>query len=74
MNRIERIATNEAYRQAAADCIQRRHPEAAWLAAKRPEDMNTTTICEVLRRLRAWLSEHPAEPPHPDSYRARHGA
>lgn len=58
MNRIERLAANEAFVQAAADCIQRRHPHAAWLAHKRPQDMSDSTICEALRRLRSWLAEH----------------
>jgi hypothetical protein len=60
VNRIERMALDEAFIQAAADCIQRRHPHGMWLAAKRPEDMGDATIAEAVKRLRAWLAEHDA--------------
>lgn len=71
MNKIERIAVDEEFRQAAADCLVRRHPHAAWLAGKRPEDMNDATITEAVRRLKAWLAEQPPLLIHPDSWIAK---
>jgi hypothetical protein len=74
MNRIDRLAIDEAFRQVAADCLQRRHPHAMWLVGKRPEDMNDTTITEAVRRLKSWLAEQPELPIHPDSWIAKRDA
>lgn len=74
MNRIERLEMCEAFRQVAADCIQRRHAAGPWLANTQPEAMNDATLTEAVKRLRAWLDGQPPLPIHPDSHRARHGA
>jgi hypothetical protein len=73
MGPVERVALREAFRQVAADCIQRRHPHGMWLVGKQPEQMSDATLQEAVRRLRAWLAEQPPLEIHPDSWLARHG-
>ena len=77
MRPLERVHAEELFAQLAADAIQRRHPQAVWLAEKgreRPIPLKDDALEAAIERLAAWLAEQPPIDIHPDSYLARHGA
>lgn len=77
MDRIARLHAEERFVQLSADAVCRRHPQAAWLVDRgqsRPIPLTDAALDAACARLEAWLAEHPAPEPHPDSHRARHGA
>lgn len=76
MNRIERLGAEERFVTLSARAICQQHPDGKWLADRgrsRPIALKDAALEAACERLEAWLAEHPAPPPHPDSYRARHG-
>jgi hypothetical protein len=63
---VARLDAEDAYVQAAADCILARHPHAAWLAQHTAASMSDATLLEATKRLRAWLAD-------PKNTRREHG-
>jgi hypothetical protein len=75
MTPLERVHAEEMFAQLAADAIQRRHPQAVWLAEKgrgRPIPLKDDALEAACERLAIWLAEQPDLPVDPDSWLARH--
>ena len=60
MRKFERYVAEERFIQLAADAIQRRHPQADWLAVKGvlPVALSDAALEAANQRLGDWLSEH----------------
>lgn len=77
VKRLERVRMEEMFLQVAADAIQRRHPQASWIAAHSrglPIPLSDAALEAAVERLGVWLAEQPPLPIDPDSYLARHGS
>lgn len=77
VNKVQRVYAEERFVSLSGEAICRRHPEAAWLAQHAyigRTGLTDRALEAAIERLLAWLDEHPATPPHPDSWIARKGA
>ncbi len=74
ISKLDRFHLSAEYITLAARAICLRHKHADKLAKTQPEDLTDGQLAETVLKLKAWVAEQPVPVPHPDSYRARHGA